>query len=451
MQDTPVVRARGGLFAAGAVALIARVLQVVAGAAVGLLVPLALVPSDVGLFFLALALVGVGALIAQLGLHLSTPALLAPLIAHGDRAAARVTAERIIVATLASGVVIAGLVWLGLLLAETLSAAALAAHLAALAPILGGLVVVSALSAVLAELYRANFAIAAASLLPLAQALMLTLLLAVALMTGWRPTVTTLLVGSLAAASAGIVGAFTYIMRSVREWPRSSARAVRSKEILVFTWPNLVTSASFFLASQFDIWIVGAFGGATDAAVYGLALRIAGIFGLPLTLAAMVLMPHIGTLRAHQRRRRLGAMLTLSATAATLVALVGLLGFALVGQPLIALVWGGAYDRVYPVALILGTGQLVQTGGGMAGYLLLLLGRQRTVMVTTLALSAVTITAAIAVMRATGIEGMAVVYALSTVAQSVCNAVLARRAYALRFTAGFVNPLRLRRLQRRGG
>jgi len=128
---------------------------------------------------------------------------------------------------------------------------------------------------------------------------------------------------------------------------------------------------------------------------------------------------------------RLQSALSSSASAATTVALAGLVIVVATGWYLIATLWGDEFVPVYAIAVILGCGQLVHTAGGSSGYLLLLLGKQQASMWLTFVAAASTAVGAVAAMRMVGPVGVAAVYALSNVVQTLASALLCRRFFGL--------------------
>jgi O-antigen/teichoic acid export membrane protein len=128
------------------------------------------------------------------------------------------------------------------------------------------------------------------------------------------------------------------------------------------------------------------------------------------------------------------------------LALVGFVLFAGFGEDVIRMVWGDAYSQAFYVAFILGAGQVMFSAGGVAGYVLILLGKQKIAMVSTLIIASTTVLLAIWAMLNVGILGVATVYAASSCVQALVNVILVRKFFGLTANAKLINPLRIGRL-----
>ncbi|SHM80785.1 Membrane protein involved in the export of O-antigen and teichoic acid [Bradyrhizobium lablabi] len=305
------------------------------------------------------------------------------------------------------------------------------------------MIATAALLGVLAEIHRALYGMVAASFLPIFQALTVCVYVIVALVFKLPLSVSNLLTSSLLAAGMGIVLGLVQLRRIMRPWARQPIQLARKSEILAQSWPNLITATSFVVASQLDIWVVGLGGSASDVGCYGLAQKLGSMLSIPITIVSLTILPHIVTNWARHRRLYLQWLLRLSATGATLAALVGFISLAGFGNSIIKMAWGDSYSRAFEVALILGAGQVIFSAGGVSGYVLILLGRQKVAMVSTLLIAGLTVLLAVWAMFNFGIVGVAAAYATSSAVQMLTNVLLVRKFYQLRSNAWFINPLRV--------
>ncbi|WP_156947166.1 lipopolysaccharide biosynthesis protein [Bradyrhizobium sp. WSM3983] len=429
----------------GGTAFAGKVLQLVTGVGIGLLLPLALSLHDVGVFFFVQAIVSVSVFLAQLGLPVTIPGIVSHAMAVGDTGRARTIAIVTMKMSLISGLALGCLVGI-CAFAFGPAAHPLSPHIRNLVPLMIPMIATGALLGVLAEIHRALYGMVTASFLPALPGLIVNAYLVFALAFKAPLSISYLLAASMLAAMAGIVLGLAQLGRTMRTWQRVPITPAPASGILAQSWPNLVTTMSFVAVSQLDIWIVGLGGHPADVACYGLALRIGSLFAVPLTIVSLTILPHIVTNWAHHRRLYLQWLLTLSATGATFAALVGFALFAGFGRSLILTIWGEAYSRAFGTALILGLGQVMFSAGGVAGYVLILLGRQKVAMVSTLIAAGATVLLAVWAMFNFGILGVATVYAASSTAQALANVLLVKNFFGLTANARLINPLRVRRL-----
>ncbi|MET4240142.1 hypothetical protein [Bradyrhizobium sp. RT10b] len=426
-------------------AVAGKVFQLATGVGIGLLLPLSLSLHDVGLFFFVQAIVNVSVVLAQLGLPVTIPGIVSHAMAAGDTGRARIVAIETIKMSVVSGLAVGCLVGI-CAFAFRPAANALSPQIWSLVPLIIPMIAAGALLGVLAELHRALYGMVAASFLPAFQGLIVSAYLVFSLAFKIPMSISHLLTASVLAAIAGIALGLVQLGRMMRPWQRVPVTPAPPSDILAESWPNLVTTMSFVAASQLDIWVVGLGGHPADVACYGLALRIGGLFAVPLTIVSLTILPHIVTNWALHRRLYLQWLLTLSATGATFAALVGFVLFAVLGRSLILAIWGEAYAPAFGAALILGLGQVMFSAGGVAGYALILLGRQKAAMVITLIIASVTVPLAAWAMFTSGILGVATVYAASSTVQALVNVVLVRNFFGLAANARMINPLRVGRL-----
>lgn len=430
---------------AGAAAAFGKVLQLATTAFVGISLPLLLSVSDVGVFFFIQSIVAIGAVVSLLGLHHTIPSLVGRAVAEGDSAHARALVGLSLKLCLASGVAIGCSV-----AAVAYSMPALVSPLVAatrdVAFLFFPLILITASVNLLVEIQRTVYAVGAASFLPVIQNLGLSLFVVVALALSWRPMVATLLIVGLLGLGIACVWGAIQIGRLCAGWPAAEPARPRAGHLLAQTWPNLVSTVSFIATLQADVWVVGLNGHLEDVGQYGIATRISGLLGIPLTVISLTILPHIVSNWTLGRRRYLQWILRLSATASTFGALFGFSAFALLGQWAISRFFGPSYLPAFAPALILCAGQSFFSIAGVAGYVLIMLGRQKLAMSIMLAIGVATVLIAIPAMRLYGITGVACVYACSAAIQAGANIYFVRRCFGLRSVAALINPLRALKL-----
>jgi len=410
----------------GSAVLISRVLQVVLSGVGGLLLPFCMSPGDLGVLLIALSALSAAAVLGQFGLLTSIPALVTRAVAneHLAEASSLIVRSLIVCAATASLVTAA---FVGILI--LLPSGEIASGLKDAVPALLVLSPASAMLPVLAEAHRAIRSTLIASFLPLGQAGAISVLAVSAIVQGRAVETNQILTFSAVVVSGSVILGALLLWKAIRKWgiSRNSSYA----DIMRVGLPTLAATSSIYILSTLAIWIVGYFGGATAASHYGLGARIAGLLLLPLAVINLTLVPSMVSDWTTGNKDRLQSALSSSASAATTVALAGLVIVVATGWYLIATLWGDEFVPVYAIAVILGCGQLVHTAGGSSGYLLLLLGKQQASMWLTFVAAASTAVGAVAAMRMVGPVGVAAVYALSNVVQTLASALLCRRFFGL--------------------
>lgn len=447
-REVPTVTANPGdsrIVRSGSFALTGRALQLLVAVFTGLLVPLCLDPSDVGVFFLIQALLAAGAIVAQLGLTLTIPTIVTEALARSDYGRAWSAAIRTLLLCAIAGIVVSAGSGILTLALDKFVGSAIASAIRSLLPFVMLLTPLLAFLAVLVELHRSIGAIGDASFLPVAPGLMLGLLILAALAFSVRLSLFDVLLVQLLAVASAVLAGLASLGRRTRNWNRSNERDVDVAYILGKSWPNLVTTFSLFLISTLDIWIVGLFGSVVEVAQYGLGLRLANLFLIPLATVNATIVPLIVSSWTRRRLRYLQWLLTLTATGATILTVLGYLGFMIAGGTAIRTIWGPIYEPAFTVAMILGLSQVIHTAGGSAGYILLLLGKQRLMMAITIALGIVTVAVAALAMIKWGSLGVALTYGGVNILQTAIFVYLSRRHYGLVTHAAIANPLRLLR------
>ncbi|MCB0363535.1 MAG: oligosaccharide flippase family protein, partial [Bdellovibrionales bacterium] len=157
----------------------------------------------------------------------------------------------------------------------------------------------------------------------------------------------------------------------------------KMSELMLFSWPFLLTSLTLFLLNQADIWLVGLL--YTDKAVasYGAAVRISLLTAMPLAIINAVIPPFIAERYALGNRSGMESLLRKSALLAFLPALfIGLI-FIFGGGTLLDLVFGVGYSEGLSILRILTLAYLVHIFFGSPGYSLMMSGYQKQMMIIT--------------------------------------------------------------------
>ncbi len=315
-----------------------------------------------------------------------------------------------------------------------------------LAPLISISMVLAALSTIISEQHRALGHFVQASFLTtgasVASAATVTL--------AWRAEIKLdldllILAGLAGAGITTLLGSYS-LMRWYRKQPAVEPQSSTSfVSLLRDTRPNLTTTVTLFAMAQADLWIIAWFSDSAGLAVYGLASRLAALVLIPLAVINTVVAPSIGRIWIRGKKRYLQRVLGVGAGAATTLGLAGYLVFMLSGQFLLSHVWSDEYADAYYIFGILGISQLVQTYAGTAGFVLMMLQKQHIAMRISVISGACMIAAGFVAMWLYGIIGLAVVYSLGGVTQSLAQIYFVKREFNLNPTANYSSLRRFAR------
>jgi len=112
-------------------------------------------------------------------------------------------------------------------------------------------------------------------------------------------------------------------------------------------------------------------------------------------------------------------MLRACATVVTLVGSGIVVSYCVFGRKILEVIFGAEYRAAYPLLCILAAGQLINLAVGSCGQVLMMTGHQKTLMKISLLVVVASIALAIPVAGTYGVVGVAALFSISTVVQSV--------------------------------
>jgi O-antigen/teichoic acid export membrane protein len=399
-------------------------------------------PSDAGVFFLIVSIATALAVVAELGLHRVVVRLVAAAMATNQYGRARQVVTKVAVLALLGSVTISALLLLppvtrGIAHAFSSTEVYASAYFIAL------LVVVRALSLLLAEVFRSFHDIRAASLLGGTDAHAIGALgLAFILAFVGSPVSTAAVLGVVVSGWVpGVIVGSVILGRRVRRI--KGPGDVRTREILSIAWPILIMSIGHSVIQQADLWIAGVTVSTDDVALYGAALRIVGILAVPLMIVNAVLPPVISSYYVTGQRNRLERLLQTSAAAAAIPTIAAVAAFSVLSSEIMSLLFGPFYAGGGTVLAILSIGSLVSVMCGSGAMSLAMTGHERTMMVVTLGAGSAMVGGAIYLGRAMGIAGVAIAAMAGVALNNISMLIAVRRLTGMWICA---NPLRLRHL-----
>lgn len=431
------------LLSGGAWALGGRLASALAMVASNVLLARILSPRDLGVYFLAYSIVALGAYLGSLGLNSAVVRFVAESMGLDQPAQTR----RMINLTLgfgATGALAAGLAYF--LFSDALAIGLFRAPaLAAIAGLVAGWIIVTSFQGLLAETFRGFHDIRLATIFnnfggPVSGAF-LVIALALVYFSERQAPLTTIVLLAAGSSCASALLAGLLLRRKVGSLPTHGAKSRASiGGIWRVSWPLWITSIVLFAFTQADLWMVGAFLPQDEVALYGAAARMVLLVAMPIVIVDAVAQPLIAEMYAQGKRRELERILRNIAALAGVPAFAALAVFALLGEPILGLLFGDYYREAASVLVVLSLGQWLGVWVGSCGYALMMTGNQKTMMAITVFCGALTVAAGLITVREYGMIGVAASMAAGRSLQCVLMLLGAR------FTIGIWTHMSLKSL-----
>lgn len=424
--------------AASTAAIFGRFLTLGTGALTGVLLPLTMKQETVGMFFLSQSLIAALGTLGVLGLSITAPACISRAIGERDYGLVKQTICRSLLICILSAIILALIFSLFIRALSQMLNSELINTLQDLAPIISISMIIAALVTLLSEEHRAIGHFVQASFLATGASLASATVVILAWQLKSPLFLDILLLFGVVGGSAGVaLGAYS-LLRWHRSRPEVTITPIRYKELLRQTRPNLTTTLVLFIVAQADLWIIACFGDTAQLAIYGLASRLAALVLIPLAVVNTVIAPSIGRIWVRNKKRFLQKILRIGAGVATGLAISGYLLFILTGEFLLSRIWSIEYSEAYYIFAILGVSQVIQTYAGAAGFVLMMLQKQRIAMKISVGSGIAMIICGSFAMIKFGIIGLSIAYSLGGIVQSVLMIYYVRRIFGLNTQAGYL-------------
>lgn len=399
---------------------------IVLGVVINAILARLLEPEELGAYFTTYILVVVGSTIAQFGLDRAVVRFVSGALGAGDPGRARAAIRKAVgfgaVGAVAVGLILA--LGLGGWLADNVYRSAL---VKGVMPIVAGWLIVTALQSLLVETFRGlqRFDLSTildAFLVDLLSATLFGILFVLGVDVGLSDIVWL----SAGATLVTVMIAGALLLGRTRSLDGDGD--VSRYEIFSFAWPLLITNIAILLLGRgIDLWILGAYQGQTDVAIYGAASRIVVFVATPFLIVQGVTPPIVAELHAQGRVRDMERALRGAATIAGLPSFVVLVFFVLLGSTVMSVIFGDFYAQGASVLVILSLGRLVAVWTGSCSVVLMMTGHQRITMYVTLASGVLSVVSGIAVAPIYGRVGVAVTTTVAQIVQNVVQLLLARK------------------------
>ena len=198
--------------------------------------------------------------------------------------------------------------------------------------------------------------------------------------------------------------------RADRYLPSSKIAVLRT------SWPLLGHRLAMYVATQMDLWVVGALLGASAIAGYGAAAKLLILIDLPLVVVNLALAPRIARYLHEGRDVELQDEIRRVATFVGLLGWIGLAVVVLARAPLLDVVFGPGYSATAgQVLTILAVGHAVFYWSGPSAMTLIMGGQQQLLLWISILSAGMIAGLAILFGEAVGIRGVALAAASGTI------------------------------------
>lgn len=199
-------------------------------------------------------------------------------------------------------------------------------------------------------------------------------------------------------------------------------------ELLNRSYPFLLNALLLMLIARSGLWVLGFADSHDEVALYGASLQVVALLMFPLLIINLVLPPFISSMYGRpEEHARLQTTIRSVATMAALASVALLLLFAVLGGPLLALVYGSYYAEAAPLLFVLALGQTVNMLTGPHGALLKMTDHQHMLFRINLVFGAITVAGVLLAAPRFGAMGVAMVISSTIAIQNVYVAIVSYR------------------------
>lgn len=383
-----------------------RVLTSLVSLAVSGLMARLLTPEEMGVYFLMFSVVMVAIIFSQLGFNRAAVRAVAHALGVGDRGGAYAAVRAVFRYGVLGALLVGAVLYFGLgdWMALNLFHSPLMAGATGL---LALWVIALTFQTLVQEVFRGFSDIRSASFFGLLVPMALSAVVLWVLMSTRGQAdlnqVLMITVGSSLFTVALAALVLTPRLRGLRD----AERPAQSGAELSIAWSLILSSLLFVLLQRADLWVLGRYASSEDLAIYGAVAKLILIVTMPMTILSAVLPPLVAELYAKQDMERLQRVMRFTATMAAIPSTIILLAFMLFGDWLLRVVFGEFYAAGHTVLVLLSLGQLGDVWAGGTHHLLLMAGRDKSLLLTNIVCLVVAVGLALLTVHSFGMVGVA--------------------------------------------
>ena len=362
---------RKRLLTGGAWAFAGKILTAISVLAINSLLARLLTPAEMGDYFLTLSLVGFSSIVAQSGLATTIVRLVAESLALGNHCRVRQSIIWVFKITAVSVLVVALILAFG--------GGGFVSEKVFHSPMMGSVMHIAALWVIMhafqtinAEIFRGFHDIRLATIFGgLSTSVFAALVFLILWLSRGHSDLREVVIISTVAGMSTVLLSGILLGKRFVTLP-AEKDAITLKEVLTISWPLWVTSLTLFVLTQADLWVLGLFREQDEVAIYGVAVRLVALIGMPLTIVNAVVQPVISDMYSRGKMVELERIMRTTGTMVAIPAFTVLALFALFGDSILGYIFGEFYRGAGVVLLVLSIGQLINVWAGSCGLALML-------------------------------------------------------------------------------
>ena len=404
-------------------------------AAVNMLLARMLAPSEMGGYYIAISMVALIAGIGRVGMGQAVIRLVSESVAVNKFGRARQAVFKSALLSLAGGIVLAFLYYFGLgdLLAKSIFHSS---GISSIAGLMAFAIIILSVQRVISEAFQGFHDMRGASISgsALPPAVFIAGLLLLRAFPG-HPELQKVFVTYVISAAVAVIISGVFLRPKILNLQGSGNLAYN--ELLSIGLPVCLINIAVFASSQADLWIVGSVLSGKDAAVYGSVQRLIIFMTLSYGFVAAIFQSTVAELYVKGENRileRIAQGLTFWGCVAT-----GILAVLYVfwGTEILRIFFGKFYEAGYWPLFILSIGQFVSLLFGPNAMILTMTGHQTGLMALTVIIGILTVPFGIFFARISGIVGVSIITAASSVIFEFCAWFMVCRKLGIKTHANF--------------
>ncbi|TPW27108.1 hypothetical protein FJU08_21125 [Martelella alba] len=232
-----------------------------------------------------------------------------------------------------------------------------------------------------------------------------------------HPDLNTVLVATTLTALVVIPPSLIPLWRLIRSIPLSGGVFLRDAvHISLPLWVMIVANTAL---ADAHLWIVGALGSSNNAALFGAAIRVVRLIGLPLLAVNMAIGPRVAGLWRQGKIAELQYLLRMTATFVMLISVAVSCLFLLLGPETLQIMFGASFTAAWPAFLILLGGRVLNAITGSPILLMTVSSAQRPAMIFSIVSGAVGVGLSIFLGRINPLIGVSIGSAATVIVQNV--------------------------------